>query len=119
MKPIFPRRGPWALRLMLVSTAVLAGAAAQAAGDVKAGRARAQMCQACHGLDGVSKMPEAPNLAGQVEGYLIAQLTAFKSGQRRNEQMAVIVQALSPQQIEDVAAYYAAIEVKVGKAPGE
>ncbi|MDE2079748.1 MAG: cytochrome c [Burkholderiales bacterium] len=119
MNPEFSRRARRARRLMLLSTAVLAGAVAHAAGDVKAGRAKAQMCQACHGLDGVSKMPEAPNLAGQVEGYLIAQLTAFKSGQRRNEQMAVIVQALSPQQIEDVAAYYAAIEVKVGKAPGD
>lgn len=92
---------------------------AHASGDVKAGSEKARMCEACHGLDGVSKMPEAPNLAGQVQGYLVAQLSAFKAGQRRNEQMSVIVQALSPQEIENLAAYYSAIQVTVGKVPGQ
>ena len=50
------------------------------AGDVKAGRAKALMCQACHGLDGLSKTPDAPNIAGQTEPYLVAQLQAYKSG---------------------------------------
>ena len=111
MKPTFP--------LLPALLLVAATGAAQAAGNVPAGRAKARMCEACHGLDGRSRMPEAPNLAGQVEGYLAAQLTAFKTGQRRNEQMAVIAQALSPQQIDDLAAYYAAIEVTIGKLPGE
>jgi cytochrome c553 len=107
--------------LLLWSALLLVAAAgnARGAGNVPAGREKARMCEACHGLDGRSRMPEAPNLAGQVEGYLAAQLMAFKSGQRRNEQMAVIVQALTPQQIDDLAAYYAAIEVKVGKIPGD
>ena len=55
---------------------------AYAAGDAKAGRAKAQMCQACHGSDGLSTVPDAPNIAGQVEGYLATQLRAFKSGAR-------------------------------------
>lgn len=41
------------------------GAGPCTAGDVKAGRMKAQMCQACHGLDGLSKVPDAPNIAGQ------------------------------------------------------
>ncbi len=98
--------------------ALVAAPVAHAGGSVNAGREKARMCEACHGLDGRSKMPEAPNLAGQVEGYIAAQLGAFRSGQRRNEQMSVIVQALSPQDIEDLAAYYSAIEVSVGKIPG-
>ncbi len=101
--------------LVLVSVAMTA----HAAGHVKAGRDKARMCEACHGLDGKSKMPEAPNLAGQIEGYIVGQLNAFKTGERRNEQMSVIVQALSPQEIEDLAAYYSAIDVTVGKLPGE
>ncbi len=36
-----------------------------AAGDAKAGRAKAVGCQACHGLDGLSKLPDAPNLAAR------------------------------------------------------
>jgi cytochrome c553 len=98
---------------------LFAAATAQAAGNVKAGHEKARMCEACHGLDGQSKIPEAPNLAGQIENYLLTQLTAFKSGERKNEQMSVIVQALSPQDIENVAAYYSAIEVKIGKLPSE
>ncbi len=97
--------------------AALTGVTAQAAGNVKAGYEKAQMCEACHGLDGRSTMPEAPNLAGQVDDYLVTQLKAFKSGARKNEQMAVIAQMLSPQEIEDLAAYYSAIEITIGKLP--
>lgn len=108
--------------------AVLAGAAAllpfasddaNAAGDAKAGRAKAQMCQACHGSDGLSTVPDAPNIAGQVEGYLAAQLRAFKSGARKNEAMTLVASGLSDQDIDNLAAWFSSIEVKVGKLPGE
>ncbi len=92
---------------------------AQALGNITAGRQKASMCDACHGLDGRSRMPEVPNLSGQGEGYVLSQLQAFKSGARKNEQMAVIVQALSPQAMEDLAAYFSAIEIKLVKVPGE
>jgi cytochrome c553 len=97
----------------------LASLPAHGAGSAKAGREKAQKCEPCHGLDGVSKVPEAPNLAGQVPNYLIAQLQAFKSGSRRNELMSVMATTLSAQDIEDLAAYYSAIEVTVGKPPGQ
>ncbi len=93
--------------------------AARAAGDIKAGREKALMCQACHGIDGMSKVPEAPNIAGQPEPYLAAQLQAFKSGARRNDAMSVVVQTLSEKDIDDLAAYFSAIEVKVIKLPGQ
>jgi cytochrome c553 len=89
------------------------------AGDVKAGRATALMCQACHGMDGISKAPDAPNIAGQTEPYLMTQLQAFKSGARKSESMTVVASTLSDKQIEDLAAYYSAIEIKVGRIPGE
>jgi cytochrome c553 len=87
-------------------------------GDVTAGRAKALMCQACHGLDGLSKVPDAPNLAGQVESYLAAQLGAFKAGARKSEAMNVVAASLSETDIADLAAYYAAIEISIGKVPG-
>ena len=74
---------------------LLAGGSAGHAGDVKAGRAKALMCQACHGLDGLSKTPDAPNIAGQIEPYLVAQLQAFKSGARKNDAMSVVTPSLS------------------------
>jgi len=89
------------------------------AGNVKAGREKAQKCEVCHGLDGLAKIVEAPNLAGQNEQYLIKQIEAFKSGGRTNEQMTLFVPALSQTDIEDLAAYYAAIEITIGKLPGD
>jgi cytochrome c553 len=89
------------------------------AGNIKAGRDKAQKCEVCHGLDGIGKIAEAPNLAGQNEEYLIKQIEAFKTGQRNNEQMTLVVPALTQADIEDLAAYYAAIEVTIGKIPGE
>src|SRR3978361_38435 len=93
-------------RALLIALLAIGAGGAQAAGNAAAGHAKAPMCAACHGLDGRSQMPEAPNLAGQVEDYLVAQLRAFKSGARANEQMAIIAKALSPQDMEDLAAYY-------------
>jgi cytochrome c553 len=56
-----------------------AAAASPAAGDDSAAVTKAvQICSTCHGPYGVSVSPEFPNLAGQHESYLIAQLHAFQ-----------------------------------------
>ncbi|HUN90689.1 MAG TPA: cytochrome c [Burkholderiaceae bacterium] len=107
------------LAATLAATLAASTTAAHADGSAKAGRAKAKTCEACHGLDGVSKIPEAPNLAGQVEAYLVEQLNSFKSGARSNAMMSVIGPTLSPQDIADLAAYYSSIEITVGKVPGE
>lgn len=116
-----PHRGRLLPALFVAGFAMLAVAPddARAAGDAKAGRAKAQMCQACHGLDGLSKVPDAPNIGGQVEGYLVAQLQAFKSGARKSEAMTLIAAALSERDIDNLAAYFSSIEIKLGKLPGE
>ena len=101
-------------RLAVVTLAVLAGTTLPAyAGDAKAGRQKALQCQTCHGLDGLAKVPLAPNLAGQPEDYLIKALNDYKTGERKNEMMSVVVQQLSDQDVADLSAYYAAIEVTV------
>ena len=83
------------------------------AGDARAGRQKLTTCQGCHGLDGLSKNPEAPNLAGQVESYLARSLEAYRSGERKNESMNIVAKDLSDEDIADVAAYYASIQVDV------
>ena len=70
-------------------------------------------------MDGLAKIPEAPNLAGQNQNYLIEQLTAFKSGERKNEMMSIVSQTLSDADIENLAAYYSGIEITVGKTPSQ
>jgi cytochrome c553 len=101
--------------LVLVGCAIAAGATNQtlAAGSVAAGRQKALMCQTCHGLDGRAKIPEAPNLAGQSEIYLVKALKDYRSGARKNDMMSLVAPALKDDDIDDLAAYYAAIEVTV------
>jgi cytochrome c553 len=97
---------------LVIALAFIANGSAHA-GDVAAGRQKARACQTCHGLDGLSKMPEAPNIAGNPEQYLVRQLNAFRKGERKNEMMTVVAQQLGDKDVEDLAAYYAAIEVTV------
>ena len=58
-------------------------------------------------------MPDAPNIAGNPEPYLVRQLDAFRKGERQNEMMSVVAKPLNDKDIADLAAYYAAIEVTV------
>lgn len=83
------------------------------AADARAGRQKIVACQACHGLDGLSKNPEAPNLAGQIESYLLKSLKEYQSGDRKNESMNIVAKDLSDQDMADIAAYYSSIEVEV------
>jgi len=65
-----------------------------------------QICFACHGADGNSVQAAFPNLAGQKESYLYAQLRNFASGARKNEIMHGMVAALDDRQMQDVAAHF-------------
>jgi cytochrome c553 len=98
-----------ALAVAAFSTA----ASAQDANAIKAGARKAIACQTCHGLDGLSRLPDAPNIAGHPVPYLERTLRAFRSGERRNEMMSVVVKTLSDEDIRDLAAYYGAIKVEV------
>ena len=113
-----PKAAPLAVHLFASICLLVASGSVCSAGDVKAGRAKALMCQACHGMDGLSKAPDAPNIAAQIEPYIVAQLQAFKSGARKNDAMSVVTPSLSDTDIEDLAAYFAAIEINVVKMPG-
>lgn len=85
----------------------------QAAGDAAAGEAKSAVCAACHGMKGISALPINPNLAGQVPGYIAAQLAAFKSGERVNAVMAGQSAILSDEDMADLDAYYASLPAKV------
>ncbi len=108
-------RWPWAsVGGLFVCFAILALTSLLArAGDVAAaaGRMKALQCQACHGLDGLSKRPDAPNLAGQPEPYLVKALEDFRHGIRKNDLMSLVVRPLSDADVADLAAYYSAIEI--------
>ena len=96
------------LRILDVMAAFALCAAADAmAADVAAGKAKAtEICAACHGADGNSTSADFPKLGGQHPDFLAKALRDYKSGQRKNAIMAGFAQALSKQDIENLAAYY-------------
>lgn len=65
-----------------------------------------QTCGACHGIDGNSVIPIAPNLAGQLPGYLLSQLHAYKARNRTDELMGDIIVPLSEDDIVKLVEYY-------------
>lgn len=71
-----------------------------------------QVCSNCHGMKGSASSPNFPNLAGQTESYLAAQLQGFKSHNRRDpagfEYMWGLSRSLTDEQIKGLAAFYAA-----------
>jgi cytochrome c553 len=115
----FSKTATFVVQLLASACSVLFSCSVSSAGDIRVGRTKAMMCQACHGLDGLSKTPDAPNIAGQTEQYLVVQLQAFRSGARKSDAMSVVAPTLSDQDIDDLAAYYSAIEINVGKLPGQ
>ena len=81
-------------------------------GDAAAGQAKSAMCMACHGADGNSPSSAFPSIAGQNAAYIAKQLQDYKSGKRTNALMAGIVAALTPEDMQNLGAYFAAQRVK-------
>jgi cytochrome c553 len=116
------------LATSLLMSSLAAPALAQ---DIEAGRAKSQVCAACHGADGNSPVPMFPNLAGQTWRYIYIQLKDFKEERRNNPMMSPMVKDLSRQDMIDIANFYAAqpakpstfradeTKIKLGKAKSD
>ena len=92
---------------------LLACASAAHARDPVAGRAKAAACAVCHGPSGLSVAPDAPHIAGQPALYLSNQLRAYRSGARKHEVMGVMAKPLSDSDIDDLAAWFASLQISV------
>ncbi len=97
----------------LAMAAILVASPAMAAGDAAAGKAKAAVCAACHGADGIALIPGYPNLKGQNEQYLVSALKAYKNGERTGAQAMIMkpqASMLSDQDMENIAAYFASMK---------
>lgn len=84
------------------------------ADDAAEGRMKAEVaCSLCHGHNGVSTLPNAPNLAGQQAIYVSEQLRNYRSGKRQNEVMNMIAKPLTDSEIAHLAAWFSTIKVTV------
>ncbi len=108
------------MKTLLKSVLIVAGfvlaTGVSAAGDVEAGKNSSAMCAACHGADGNSTVPNFPKLAGQGQKYLLKQLHDIKEGKRAVLEMTGILDAFSDQDLENIAAYFAAQTPTGGQA---
>ena len=99
-------------KLIVLCIGIAYGSLAFAA-DMANGKALSAQCSACHGKNGLSKDPEAPNLAGLSSLYIEKALVDYQKGARHDRRMSLIAQGLSKPQIKDLAAWYSAFEVTV------
>jgi len=109
-------------RLWVVVAGALAISTASAQGVVKGDPAKGQpivnqVCVACHAADGNSAIPVNPSLAAQHPEYTYKQLMNFKSqggkpAERNNGVMAGMVANLSQEDMQNLAAYFAAQKAK-------
>jgi cytochrome c553 len=85
--------------------------AADGRGIAAGGNGRdAPACSACHGVQGAGQPDVAyPRLAGLDSAYLIEQLNAFAEGRRDNETMSPIAKALTPDERQAIAKFYAGL----------
>ena len=86
---------------------ILATSTALAQGDAQAGQAKTAVCAACHGASGNdSLLPNVPKLGGQGERYLTKQLVEIKSGTRAVPLMTGMLNAMTDQDLADIAAWF-------------
>ncbi len=107
---------------ILVGMACFAGAAFGAEGkpefkpDPAKGQQLAVPCGACHTQDGSRGAATYPILQGQHPEYIVKQLTEFKAGKRKNAIMNGMAATLSPEDMANIASFYATKQAKPGVA---
>jgi cytochrome c553 len=73
-------------------------------------------CIDCHGPGAERRNPLYPNLSGQYRDFLVLQLELFREGRRGGSPYAHIMRhfagRLTPEQVRDVASYYASLPVE-------
>ena len=85
--------------------------------SINAGQEKSEACVSCHGDNGNSIVSTFPKLAEQHSSYLIKQLQAFKSGDRKNPMMSAIASGLSEEDMVDIATYYADQKISSNELP--
>ncbi len=104
----------------LVACATSSFAVAQEVkGDAKAGEKKIALCIGCHGIVGYqASFPEihkVPKISGQNAKFIVSALTAYKKGERKHPTMRGVADALSDQDMADIAAHYESSGVVSGE----
>ena len=88
--------------------------------NIATGKELAQKsCSPCHGLDGRGVKDNIPNIAGQIETYLLKAAQTYNHGKRAGSSGGAmdIAKELTPDQLHNVLGYYASLPLLLGN-PG-
>lgn len=103
------RCAPW-IGFAFASCLMTVGVQAQTAATLQM-RSLAATCAGCHGTEGNAVQGEAlVRLAGLPKDYFVSQMLAFREGKRPATVMHQISKGYSPEQIEAMAVYFAALK---------
>lgn len=100
------------LKLSIILATLFMSVTPAMAADIAAGKAKAGVCAGCHGPDGMSFIPNYPNLKGQKAAYMVKQLKDFKSKTRKDPVMAGQAAALSEEDMINISAFYESLGKK-------
>ena len=102
------------MALLLVANTTFAGNSAIevgqriSVGNPIAGKEKSALCQGCHGEEGVSIMPNIPNLSGQWAAYIMRQIRFFSDNSRSDPIMTDMAATVtSMEDAFDISAYFA------------
>ena len=100
---------PWWVWSVTTLALLLPIAQASAQADALQVRSWAAACATCHGTAGVAQ-PGMPSLAGMPRDTLTRRLLDYKAGRQPATLMHRLARAYSDAQIEQIAAYFAALK---------
>jgi len=84
--------------------------------------AKAKVCAACHGENGVPQLKTTPVIWGQNTGYMFLQLRDFQSGARKNDLMSPIGATIAKEDLLPLATYFSQLKwpnLEQPEAPGD
>jgi cytochrome c553 len=89
------------------------------AGNLGTGKNKSELCQGCHGENGVSLDGMVPNLAGQYALYIAKQLRNFQSGTRTHLIMSSLAMTINDAELIDISTFFASQKKMQGNGLGD
>ena len=99
---------------------VLLGNVEAQQGDAAVGRDKFNTCSGCHSIPGYTNTYptyHVPRLGGQNSEYIVAALKAYKAGERNHATMHANAATLSEQDMADIGAFVASVDVDDNPPP--
>lgn len=88
------------------------------AGNLGTGQNKSELCQGCHGDNGISVDGMAPHLAGQYALYIAKELRNFQTGARTHQIMSALASTINDAELIDISTFFASQKMMQGDGIG-